>query len=349
MALNHRILYVGALDPARRTTAVQRMHALESLGHEVFPVQSQLPALGLPARTLRRLRRRFFRVVSHPTLDNEILDVAREKSPNLVWLDKADCIRPETLKELRQRDPGIRIVGFSRDDMMNPDNKLRFFVECLPSYDVFFTTKSFGVAELEALGCPRAIFVDNSFDPELHRPIELTPKERAHFGGPVGFIGTYEKERAESIATMGRAGIPVKVWGAGWDKKRGRLSADVEVAGAAQVGKAYSQVINSFDINLAFLRKRNRDRQTGRSVEIPACGKFMLAERSDEHMALYREGVEAEFFSDDQKLIEKTRYYLDHPEEREGIAAAGLQRCIDDRRSNRDRLRSMLEVIDGLD
>ena len=92
------------------------------------------------------------------------------------------------------------------------------------------------------------------------------------------------------------------------------------------MGESYRRALNSFAINLGFLRKINRDLQTTRSMEIPACGGFMLAERTEEHRALLQEDAEAVYFSSTEELIRKTKFYLDNEPIRKQIALNGLRR-----------------------
>lgn len=86
----------------------------------------------------------------------------------------------------------------------------------------------------------------------------------------------------------------------------------------------------------------NFDQQTTRSVEIPACQGFMLAERTQEHLNLFEENKEACYFSLNEELLEKCRYYLQHEDERMCIAKAGRQRCIDSGYSYKKRIEAVL-------
>jgi spore maturation protein CgeB len=293
----------------------------------------------VPLRILQRL----FGPFDWAGANAAILASLRARRADLLWIDKGLTIAPDTLRRAKAIHPALRIAGYTPDDMTgNPRNSSRRFRRHLPLYDVYFTTKSYGVSELTALGARRAVFVGNAYDPRTHRPVELTSQDRERYGGPVGFIGGFEQERAGAMLRLAEAGILVRVWGEYWERFPARHS-NLKVEFRPVMGDAYARATCAFDINLGFLRKVNRDLQTTRSIEIPACGAFLLAERTSEHLALFEEGKEAEYFDGDAELLAKVRYYLAHPESRQRIAAAGLARCRTSGYGNVERLRGMLD------
>lgn len=338
-----RMLYVGNLE--RGQTSLQRLQAFEHLGCEVAGVHTELHTQLANLPSLRRFSERIRRRLVGPRdltgTNRQILEWIARARFDVLWIDKGLIITAETLRAVKSRQPACRILGFSPDDMYQRHNQSPQFREHLPLYDLFFTTKTYGVAELRSIGCPRVAFHHNGYDPETHRPLALSDEERARFGGPVGFVGTWEPARAASIAQLVAGGVPVRVWGARWANEC-QPHSNLRIEPQELLALDYTRALNSFDISLCFLRKLNRDRQTTRSVEIPACGAFMLAERTDEHLALFTEGVEAEFFASNEEMLEKARYYLEHPEARRRIAAAGLERCRVGRYSYHERLLDML-------
>jgi hypothetical protein len=339
------VLYVGLVAAGLDSTAYHRMLAMRGLGHEVLALDSSWPPqAGAPSRLLHRLERKLIGRMRDGGLQSRILEALAARKPELLWIDKGLTVAPRTLRRARELAPGLRIVGYTPDDMSNPGNQSRQYHASLPLYDLYFTTKSYQVAELTALGCRRVVFVENAYAPELHRPVALADAERHGLGGPVGFIGTPELERARSLAYLGEHGVPVKVWGNHWEPWLRRFGGRFTLAGPAVYGERYARVLCAFDINLCFLRKINRDLQTTRTMEIPACGRFMLAERTDEHLALFEEGKEAEFFASDEELLSKVRFYMGHPAERERVAAAGRERCLRSGYSNHARMAHMLAI-----
>ncbi|MGY8914245.1 MAG: glycosyltransferase family protein, partial [Flavobacteriales bacterium] len=107
----------------------------------------------------------------------------------------------------------------------------------------------------------------------------------------------------------------------------------------------YSKALQAFKISLCFLRKINFDQQTTRTMEIPACGGFMVAERTQEHLELFEEDREAAYFSSNEELLEKCRYFLAHDDERKKVAAAGLKRCKTSGYSNEKTVKKMLDKV----
>ena len=188
----------------------------------------------------------------------------------------------------------------------------------------------------------------NAYAPNIHRPMKISEEEKMQFGGPVGFIGDYEIERAQSMFFLAQHGVPIRVWGPNWNRKCRLNHLHLKIEGKPLWGDDYAKAICSFDINLVFLRKINRDLQTQRSIEIPACSGFMLAERTNEHLELFEEGKEAEFFSTKEELLEKVRYYLNHEEERKRIAQAGRERCLKSGYSNQERIKEIIRIIENL-
>lgn len=339
-----KIIYVGALWYG--TTCLQRMQVMQDLGHEIIPVDTEPPyVLNKQRRFFYRVRRKLLGPSDLANANHAIVQSIKNHSVDVLWLDKALTITPATLRIVRQISPKTIIAGYSSDDLAGKHNQSHAFLCGLSFYNIYFTSNSYGVRELESLGVPRAFFVRMAYDSRTHRPVVITEEEKRQIGGKVGFVGDYEIERAQFIFYLAQQGIPVRIWGPNWNKKCKLQHPNMKIEGRPLWGDDYQKTICAFNINLGFLRKINRDLHTQRSFEIPACGGFMLAERTNEHLVLFEEGKEAEFFDTKEELLEKVRYYLDHEDERKRIALAGRERCLKSGYSYHERIKEMFRVI----
>lgn len=340
------ILYVGNLSSG--STALHRCNAFYLLGHEVESIDSSLIYSTNAAK--HGLSRIICALISrtNPWMDwrrvHRQLSNALKKKWDILWIDKGLHIRPQILMEFKSEQPLCKLVSYSPDDMFNPANQTQRYLKSIGIYDLMVTTKSYNVEEFNAAGAKDVYFVQNAYEPAIHRPVELNDLEMGKWGCDVCFVGACEAEREQSIVRLAETGVSIGLFG-DW-KHLARRFENVVCHQGFFADDDYAKALCAGKIGLGFLRKANRDLQTTRSIELPACGVFMLAERTDEHLALFEEGSEAAFFNSDAELVEKVDYYLSHEEERRAIARAGRQRCLDSGYSNAERLQGVLSYMD---
>ncbi|SHG17240.1 Glycosyl transferases group 1 [Arenibacter palladensis] len=263
---------------------------------------------------------------------------------DLVWIDKGVTINKSTLKYIKQKSPSTTIVSYSPDNMALRHNQSQNYLESVPYYDYVFTNKSYIINAMKELGAKNIQFIHNMYEDSFHYPRKLSSADIERLGGDVGFVGAWEKERSDSILFLAKNGIKVKVFGNGKWKEFNDLYPNLTILPAV-FSEDYSKALGAFKISLCFLRKMNFDQQTTRTMEIPACGGFMLAERTQEHLDLFEEGKEAAYFSSNEELLEQCRYYLNNEQERTQIATAGLKRCESSGYSNEKTIKKMLDIV----
>jgi spore maturation protein CgeB len=343
--MKYRILQVCKED---RATSLQRALAFQDLGHDLTRIFTYRPT-EKPGLWKKGMRKLLFRLGYYPEMNNEnkaIIERCKKESVDLIFFEKPLSIHPNTLQQLKKLQPRVKLVSYTLDDMFNPNNSSRHYRKSLPFYDFHFTNKSYNVKELKRSGARNVHFFRNAFSPRVHRPVSLTNKERSFFGSDVSFIGTFEKERAYSLNKIAEKGYAIKIWGWGRSSQRsGILHSQIENMNRYVYHDDYPKVVCSSKINLCFLRKQNRDLATTRSIELPACKGFMLAERTTEHLELFEEGKEAAFFSSDEELIDKIEFYLKNDPLREKIAEAGYNRCLSADYSYNRQLSDILEKV----
>ena len=346
MAFVKTILVVG--ENSGRTK--QRVLAMRRLGYNVDIVshvsEDLKPGINEHISLCDRVWNKLGFPRDHTRLNQRVLEKIKNKSYDVLWVEKALLLKPATLKKIPN---AIKKVWCSEDDMFARHNQSYYFKKSLPFYDIVFTTKSYNCdpQELPSLGAKKVIFFSQAYDPTLHCPLTLSAEDREKYAADVGFIGTFEKDRYEKMLFLAKKGIPVRVWGNGW-KPCAQAHPNLHIENQPLYETDYVKAIQATKINLCFLRKINRDLHTSRSIEIPACRAFMLAERTNEHQQLFLENKEVAFFDihDVNELYQKVAYYLAHDDERNGMAENAYLRCKHSGYSHDERLRWMMGIVE---
>ncbi len=339
-----KILFIGDLNTYGR--GYQRYRTLKEMEHEVVAFSHTRVSMPGRIESPTLFYRIFWKLripldVTH--VNKQILDAIENYSFDVVWIEKGNMIWPRTLSHIKKNAPLARLISCSEDDMYATHGHSLWYRVGLRHYDLVFTTKKYNLAELKLFGAKQTNLFLDSYDEKIHKPMSLTAVERERFSCDVGAIGAFENERAEALLYLAEHGIKVSVWGNDWEKMI-NSHPNLHVKNEFLFGEDYSKAICATKINLNFLRKINRDEVTSRSVEIPACCGFMLAERTKRHQEFFGEGKEAEFFGTNEEMLQKVKYYLEKNEEREKIGRAGRERCVKSGYSMRAQLSKMLDT-----
>lgn len=277
-------------------------------------------------------------------LNKRLLKKIDSFHPDIIFIIKGNVIYPWTLSKIKKNNLNTKIISWSLDDMYALHNRSRFYTNGLQYYDNVFTTKSYNIKELKLLGAEKIEFLYQAFSKKYHKKSKncLSVKYKAD----VLFIGFAELERFNTLNYLAENGIKIEIFGSNWHKKEFKnYHKNLTIHPFDLIGDDYSNEISCSKISLCFLRKVNRDLHTSRSIEIPACGGFMIAERTDEHLQLFEENKEAVYFESDAELLKKIKYYLENDSERILIAENGYKKCIEEDYSYDNMIDKILKKV----
>lgn len=282
-----------------------------------------------------------------------LLRAAVAARPDVVWVELPMFLFPETLERIR-RETGTLLVCAYADDPRSPASASRHFDRAVPVYDVIFATKDEFLHRLSEAGCRYPMKFWKGFEPERVRPVLLSGEERKIYGSEVAFVGHSDvvdgrSERKVHLEALARAVPGTRIWGRSWPKAGWPTDLVESMVPRQADGDEYAKVLCGAKIAVQIPSRLNRDTHSSRSVEIPATGTMMLAERTDDHLALFEEDREAVFFFGPEELVEKARFYLKNVSARERIARSGRERCLRSGYSNLDRMRMMLAAVVDLE
>jgi hypothetical protein len=322
-----------------------RMRAFERLGHTVRGVHTVEP--WVRASWLKRqAQRRWERGSIVDEINRSVLRSASEFQPELVWAEKQEFLRAETIGKLQKS--GAKVVHFTPDPYFSLGwKRTRLMDEAMRAFDALVYCKSYERQQFHALDRP-LVFMPLGYCDEVHRPLLSAD---ARWNCAVGFLGGWEPRRERFLHAITATGVEVKIWGRYWDFLRdgkwtprrhiilrqlaGRepfhFHSDELLSRAHQGGEVYAddyaRALTGCRIGLGFVRNVCPDQHTTRTFEIPACGSLLLADRTQEHQEFFDEGSEAEFFGSCEELLEKVKFYSSNESARRSVAERGYKRC----------------------
>ncbi|SRR6266567_5713369 len=327
--MSHRILFLG--ENWYGSCARACCYALRRLGCDVTDIDLQtiIPQWRRPSNRAigRLLQPRFVR-----EYNQLILERASWIRPDILLAFKGSFVESRTLEILRQSK--IALYNYYPDT--SPSAHDRMLIESIHGYDcVFYTKKFWSVTPPEAFAGRPSVFLAHGYDPDVHKMLSLDPRDITDYGHDVTVIGSHTlyKERLLSELVSRCPNVDLHIYGSRWVESSRSPELSGHIRGFPLVGSQYAKALRSARISLAIMSGKvagvsQGDETTTRTFEIPACGGFMLHERTPELLDLYEEGNEVAAFGSVEELASKIEYYLAHSEERDVIARAGHVRCV---------------------
>ena len=319
-----RIAYIG---PAWGTS-LHRARALERLGNVVSIVD---PWVWLARPTIRaRLHFHTGYAGVDALVGGRLFSVVRSAQPELVWVNQGEFLGEKTIRRLRTL--GVPIINYANDNPFSRENRRRFrnYRAALPYYDLVVVVFSAAVQAARQAGARRVMHSWISADEVAHCPREVSKEEASRYASEVAFVGTWMKaQRGPFMVGLIRRGVPLSIWGDRWKKSREWPMVRPHWRGPGVYDdNGYASILQSAKICLGLVNKSSGNQHTDRSIQIPALGGLLCAERTPEHLELYREGEEAVFWENVEECAALCKELLaDEPHRRE-IARRGHERAL---------------------
>jgi len=343
-----KILYVAPLND--RSTSLYRKWALERAGQQIIPLDMQEwvnLGSGLKGKIAFRLATTLGIGPVVRAFNRELLRLAREHRPDVMWGDKLTYLKPATLEALRAM--GIVTVNYTIDNPFGPrrDPGWGLYMKCIPHYDLHIVQRDQNIVDYKSRGGRDVLKIQTAYETTINfpPPAGWSDKDRDR---EVSFVGTPYDERPAFLLRLKREfSIPVAVNGARWMWAKRMNPAEMrEIFNGDEIYLGeYREAIWRSKINLSFITHSNQDEFAHKSFEIAGCGGFLLAERSAGHMERFVEDEEAVFFSDAEECAEKICRYLPDEAARARIAAAGYARAVAGGYNNDGQVAKILERV----
>jgi spore maturation protein CgeB len=309
-------------------TTLHRINAMKRLGHAVSIIRPR------PVWCETRLGRSYFfqtsafgfQTIISRYLEHQLINLR----PDIIWVNQGEYLGVKPVKALQKS--GVPIICYLNDDPFAGglrSRRFRGFRQALDRYDLIATVRDPNVTELQAAGARNVLRIRMSADEVHHSPFDISQSASDDLDSDVSFIGTWFPERGPFLLELVRSGVPLSIWGSNWEKAPEWRDLRSHFRGSAlDSDKEYREAIARSKVNLGLLSKENRDTHTTRSIEIPAIGGLLCAERTDEHLAMYKDGVEAVFWKDAAECARQCQALMQNDQEREQIRLAGQRRAL---------------------
>jgi len=316
-----RVAYIGVESGTSR----QRARAFERLGMHVTHIDPW--AWWGQNKYLRHFHLKTGYALVAPAVGKRLYSLVKASRPDVIWVNQGELLGRGSLTRLRAL--GVPIVNYANDNPFSPECHRRFtqYRRALDLYDLVVVVFEEAVSLARAAGAKRVIRRHISADEVAHLAYGEAPRAKVH---DVSFIGTWHPDgRGALIAEIIRQGVPLALWGDRWEHDREWATIQSAWRGPGVYDEhKYATIIGESRICLGLVNHVAGNQHTDRSIEIPAIGSVLCAERTVEHEGMYKDGEEAVFWATPKECASLCWVLLNDESKRAAMEASGRRRAI---------------------
>jgi spore maturation protein CgeB len=347
-----KILVVGDGHSAIHEVAVSS--SFKQLGNEVksFYWYNYFQSRNPIVRVWLRLQNKFLVGPVINKLNRDLIKLAVEFQPRLIFVYRGTHIMAETLTKLKQALPHCEIFGYNNDDPFaagHPPWLWQHFIKGVPIYDVVFAYRNHNLNELRKIGVKKTELLRSWYIPESNKHTKIPEDEKGLYDCDVVFIGHFENDgRLDCLEEIVRNGYDLRLYGPPYEWNSVLLKSSVLkhlVPVRLVWDEEYNKAISGAKAALCFLSKLNRDTYTRRCFEIPAIGTLLISEYSEDMNKLFKSGEEAAFFSTPEDLIDHISFYMQNDDVRKRVSKAGHLKVTSAGYDIHSRMKKVLSLV----
>ena len=313
-----------------------------SVGHAL------LPALERTGHTVQAFN---CRGAANPA--EELPGIVEAFQPDLHVLCGCGCYPAEVIAQVRAA--GVYHVLWYPDVTPKPRPEA---VELAKHHDMFFTMAQGLVEPFRAAGVENVEWLPEGTEPSVFEYDGISDTDRRTFTCDVALVGKLESdnpaymERWKLVKRIVDEEIDFKWWGPRINRKIGTFVLGLLLSKVSRAyggrfvwNQTYAKAVRLSKIFLARdAYPHIRLSLSGRAFTAVGLGAFYLTFPTDGIEEMFEPGVEIVTFDSPDDMIDKIRYYLEHDDERDTIAAAGQKRVLAEH-TYQKRFERMFDII----
>lgn len=335
-----KVLIVGKFLEIGRTEEVYG-RGFKTIGCEVRHFSWDLAEPSLLSRSLfQRASWRLAWQLRAKTANQKLIDIADRFQPDLTLVISPLLMHPNTIKALKQH--GFTVVFFTDNPLDNHHTHTNAWVQQgLSLWDAILIWSQELVQQISKRGISNVFYHPFCSDTEHHYP-----QTQNNPDCDVAFIGNWDDSYKRELYLKAIADYRLEIWGSNYWQTHCKETSIKKYHQGMCSYLEIPRILGGAKIGLNILRPQNEMGHNIRTFEIPSSKTLMLSERNPELLDLFKEDIEAVYFSNPEELKQKVTYLLNNQTLIESIAKAGNNKAL--QHTIQHRIEEIYRVIDQL-